>query len=122
MYQKSITFISAQTLRIVVAIEPLMYREVLAFYFSKQHPLADVVLASPQTLRDEVKRTRPHLIVANMVPSDLKETRYWVEVHNDESISATISADGYSDVINDASMEDLLAAVEKAEEDLTDRS
>jgi len=113
---------SAETLRIVVAIGPRMYREVLAFYFSKQHPLAEVVLASSQTLWDEVKRTRPHLIVANMVPSELKEKLYWVEIHNDETLSATISADGYSDVINEVSMEDLLVAVEKAEEDLVDRS
>lgn len=113
---------SAETLRIVVAIEPRMYRDVLAFYFSKQHPLADVVLASPETLWDEVKRTRPHLLVANMVPSELKEKLYWVELCNDEKTVATISADGYSDVINDTSMEDLLGVVEKAKEDLVDRS
>lgn len=113
---------SAEVLRIVVAIEPRMYREVLAFYFSKQHPRADVVLASPETLWYEVERTRPHLLVANMVPSELKEELYWVELCNDENIVATISADGYSDVINDASMEDLLGVAEKAEEDLVDRS
>jgi hypothetical protein len=113
---------AAETLRILVSIEPRMYCEVLAFYFSKQHPQAEVVLASPQTLRDKAKHTRPHLIVANMVPSELKEMCYWVEVRADETLSATINADGYSDVIQDASLEDLLAAVEKAEEDLVDRS
>ena len=111
-----------ETLRILVSIEPRMYCEVLAFYFSKQHPQAEVVLASPQTLRDKAKHTRPHLIVANMVQSELKEKLYWVEIHNDETLSATISADGYSDVINEVSMEDLLVAVEKAEEDLVERS
>jgi hypothetical protein len=57
-----------------------------------------------------------------MVQSELKEKLYWVEIHNDETLSATISADGYSDVINEVSMEDLLVAVEKAEEDLVERS
>lgn len=45
-----------------------------------------------------------------------------MEVREDEELIATVSADGYSAVINDASMEDLLVAVEKAEEDLADRS
>lgn len=67
---------TAAIVRIVVAIEPRMYREVLAFYFSKQRPQAEVVLASPETLREEVKRTRPHLLVANIVPSELKEMLY----------------------------------------------
>ncbi len=113
---------AAETVRILVAIEPRMYREVLAFYFRKQRPQSEVVLASPETLWDEVNRTRPHLIVANMVPSELKEMLYWVEVRNDEELTAIISADGYFDVIHEASLEDLLVAVDKAEEDLADSS
>ena len=60
-----------EIVRILVAIEPRMYREVLAFHIRNQRPRSEIVLASPETLRDEVKRTRPHLIVANMVPPEL---------------------------------------------------
>jgi hypothetical protein len=99
MYRRSAAPIAA-AVRILVAIEPLMYREVLAFYFRQQRPrCAEVVLASPQILLAEAERVRPHLIFANEgVPGQLKERGYysffWVEVHANDRLGATISANG----------------------------
>ena len=109
---------------ILVAIEPQMYREVLAFSFRQQRPRARVVLVSPQTLHEEVRRTKPHLIFAGEVPPTLKQMGiFWVEVHaHDVLLEATISANGYSTIIADISLEDLLAVVDKAEEELPKRS
>ena len=109
----------AAVVRILVAIEPYMYRQVLAFHFRQERPRADVVLASPQILHDEARRTRPHLIFANEVPPELKDTGvFWVEVHSDDGLVATISADGYSTTIDDVSLQELLAVVDKTQEDL----
>ena len=106
-------------LRILVAIEPYMYREVLAFHFRQERPLADVVLASSEALRDKARRTKPHLIFASEVPQELKETGvYWVEVSTDDGLVATISADGYSTTIDDVSLQDLLAVVDKAQDEI----
>jgi hypothetical protein len=108
-----------EVLRILVAIEPQMYRQVLAFHFRQQRPRADVVLASPQTLHDEARRTRPHLIFANEVPPEFKEAGvFWVEVRNDDGLVATIRADGYSTTIDDVSLQELLAVVDKTQEEL----
>lgn len=63
----------AAAVRILVAFEPRMYREVLAFHLRQQRPQSEVVLAFPETLRDEAKRMRAHLIVANEVPPMLRE-------------------------------------------------
>jgi len=106
--------------RVLVAIEPRMYQEVLTFHIRQQRPRSEVVLASAQTLEAEAKQTRPHLILANEVSVSLKEMGlYWVEVHSsDELLNATISADGYSATIPDVSLQDLLAVVDKAEEQL----
>src|SRR5215212_5714660 len=110
--------------RILVAIEPHMYREVLVFHFRQERPLSEVTLASPQTLWAEALRTRPHLIIANEVPPELKELKeqigvfFWVELSTDDVLVASISADGYSTTIHDVSLQDLLAAVDKAEEEL----
>jgi hypothetical protein len=105
--------------RILVAFEPRMYREVLAFHLRQERPQSEVVLASPQTLRDEAKRMRPHLIVANEVPPMLREMSFfWVELHTGERLVADIRADGYSTTIHDVSLQDLLAVVDKAEEEL----
>jgi hypothetical protein len=109
----------AEVVRILVAIEPYMYRQVLAFHFRQERPRADVVLASPQTFHDEERRTRPHLIFANEVPFEFKEKGvFWVEVSNDDGLVATISADGYSTTIDDVSLQDLLAVVDKTQEEL----
>jgi hypothetical protein len=62
---------------------------------------------------------RPHLIFASEVPQEVKETGvFWVEVSNDNGLVATISADGYSTTIDDVSLQDLLAVVDKAQEEI----
>src|SRR5215218_7672645 len=78
--QKEAAFMAA-VVRILVAIEPLMYREVIALHFRQEHPRSEVVLASKQTLRAEAERISPHLILANEVPLQLKERGvFWVEM------------------------------------------
>jgi hypothetical protein len=105
--------------RILVAIEPHIYRQVLAFHFRQERPLAEVALASSGALLDEARRARPHLIFASEVPQELKKTGvYWVEVSTDDVLVATISADGYSTTIDDVSLQDLLAVVDKAQEEI----
>src|SRR5215212_10113378 len=102
--------------RILVAIEPQMYGEVLAFHFRQERPLSEVVLASSQTLWAEAERVRPHLIIANEVSPELelkeKSSFYWVEVRTVDGLVATISANGHSDTIEDVSLEELVAVVE----------
>ena len=108
--------------RVLVAIEPKMYREVIAFHISQQRPKADVALASRQTLQAEAKRTRPHLIIASEVPTMLTEKMdfffFWVKLHADGRLDADIKTNGCSTTIEDVSLEDLVALVDKAEEEL----
>ena len=112
----------AVVVRILVAIQPRMYGEVLGFHIRQQRPLSEVVLATPETLQDEVRRTRPHLIIANEVPSDLKEQKmgvfFWVELSANDVLVASISANSHSTTIHDVSLQDFLAVVDKAEEEL----
>ena len=110
----------AVVVRILVAIEPQMYGEVLAFHIRQERPLSEVVLASSQTLWAEAERTRPHLIIANAVSPELKEKSsfLWVEVSMADGLVANISVNGHSTTIEDVSLEDLVAVVDKAEEEL----
>jgi hypothetical protein len=111
--------IAAATVRILVAIEPRMYREVLAFHVRQERPRSEVILGSPDTLRAEAERTKPHLIFANEVPPELKEMNFfWVELNTRDGLDADIRADGYSNTVHDVSLGDLLAVVDKAEEEL----
>ena len=104
--------------RVLVAIEPQMYREVLAFHIRQQRPRSEVVLASPQTLQAEAERMKPHMIVADEVSAELKEmVVLWMQVRKDESLDATVG-DGGDATIDDVTLQDLLAAVDKTEEEL----
>ena len=68
--------------RVLIAIEPRMYAEVLAFSISRQRPHAEVsVLGPSEDLEDVALRLRPHLVVANRVPKAVGEDAFWVEVH-----------------------------------------
>jgi hypothetical protein len=125
MYRREAALMAAAVVvvRILVAIEPLMFREVIAreviaHLFRQEHPRSEVVLASKQTLRAEAERIKPHLIVANEVPPELKERGFWVEMPTSEVPVATISANGYSSTIHDVSLQDLLAVVDRADEEL----
>jgi hypothetical protein len=104
--------------RVLVAIEPNMYGEVLAFNLRQERPRSEVSRASAKTLRAEAERTRPHLIIANEVPPELRERGFWAEVCTENHLVATVRADGYSRTIHDVTLRDLLAAVDKAEEKL----
>jgi len=107
-----------EVVRVLVAIEPKMYREVLALHLRQQRPQSEVVLASAGNLEATAERTRPHLTIANEVPPLLKEMGFWVEVPTDGWLDAHISADGYSTTLHDVSLEDLVAVMDKAEEEL----
>src|SRR4051794_5542868 len=111
------TFVEA-VVRVLVALEPYMYAQVLAFHLCQQCPRSEVVLASLNTLSAEAGRTRPHLIIANNVPPEYKERVFWAEVRTDDDLEATIKVDGHLTTIHDVSLEDLVALVVKTEEEL----
>jgi len=118
MYRRSAALVVVVVVRVLVAIEPQMYREVLAFHIRQQRPRSEVVLASPQTLQAEAERMKPHMIVADEVSAELKEmVVLWMQVRKDESLDATIG-DGGDATIDDVTLQDLLAAVDKTEEEL----
>jgi hypothetical protein len=90
-------------LRILIALQPRMYAEVLAFLVGQNRPRAEVSLADPsEDLEEAARSVRPHLVVANRVPKALSEGSYffWVEVDEPRAgegaklLGARISADG----------------------------
>ena len=110
--------------RVLIAIQPRMYAEVLAFSIGQHRPHAEVSLLRPsEEIEDAVQRLRPHLIVANRVPKALREgASFWVELAEPqadrgiEPLSAQISADGHSRNVEEVSIEHLLFALDRAEE------
>ena len=115
--------------RVLVAIEPRIYAEVLAFSFGRERPTAEVSILDPSSegLEEAALRLLPHLVVANRGPKTAGEGWpyfFWVEVdevHAGEGtkkrLGARISAHGYSQSVQDVGTEHVLLALDRAEEE-----
>ena len=111
--------------RVLISMGPPMYAEALAFSLRKHRPRAEVSLLEPsEDLEAEARRVRPHLVVANRVPREAKGGCFWVEVaepvggEGAKALGAEISANGYSRTVADVRTEHVLAALDRAEEQL----
>jgi hypothetical protein len=111
--------------RVLIAIAPSMYAEVLAFNIRQHRPEAEVSLLGPsEGLEDAVLSVRPHLVVANRVPGTVRGEIFWMELDEPlagdrlKRLGADISADGYSRSVEDVRTAHVLAALDRAEEKL----
>jgi hypothetical protein len=110
--------------RVLIAIEPRMYAEVLAFSIGRHRPRAEVSLLGPsEDPEDALQRLRPHLVVANSVPKAARgeASFFWVEMDQARAgdgakrLGARIGADGYSRSVEDVGIAHVLAALDRAE-------
>jgi hypothetical protein len=111
--------------RVLIAIAPSLYAEVLAFSIGRHRPHAEVsVLGPSEGLEDALLGVRPHLVVANRVRGTVRGTIFWVELDEPragevlELLGADISADGYSRSVSNVTTAHVLAALDRAEEKL----
>ncbi len=113
--------------RVLVTVEPRMYREALALAIQHHRPDAEVLLVPESVLDGQVSGFAPHLLVRNdgdgFVPEELLEGVVCrVEVLYTDSMATRVStAAGEAYTIEDACMDDLLSLVDEAD-DLTSRS
>lgn len=111
--------------RVLVALEPNLHTAGLASLLGEHRPLTEVSLLGPsEDVEAGVLRVRPHLIVANRVPPAARGGAFWVEVaqlvggEGPKAQGAEISADRYSKTVADVRTEHVLAALDRAEEEL----
>ena len=107
--------------RVLVTVEPRMYREALAIAVHRNRPEAEVMLVSEEVMNGQVKDFAPHVIVRNdsdrVVPEGLLGSVVCrMEVLYTDSMAARVSVGGNPYRIEDATMEDLLSLVDEAEE------
>jgi hypothetical protein len=106
--------------RVLVTVEPRMYREAIALAVQRNRPEAEVMLLPEEVLDGQVEDFAPHVLVRNdsdgVVPEGmLGSVVCRMEVLYTDGMAARVSVGGRSYTIEDASMEDLLALVDKAE-------
>ena len=116
---------------VLIALQPSMYAEVLAFSVGRERPRAEVSILDPsESLEEAALRLLPHLVVANRVPKAAGEGWPFFRVEVDEPradegakkrLGARISADGYSESVGEVRIEDVLLVLDWAEEELVSK-
>ena len=107
-------------MRVLITVNPRMYRQAMALSIQRQRPGLDVRVAPPEDAGSELAEFRPHLLAHNdtdgLCPEDVADVLCRVTVLYSDGMDARISADGRVTELPDASTEDLLAAVDAASE------
>ena len=107
--------------RVLVTVEPRMYREAIAFSLQSNCPEAEVMLVPEEVMDGQVEDLAPHVLVRNdadrAVPEGLLSSVVCrMEVLYTDSMAARVSVGESSYTIEDATMEDLLSLVDEVEE------
>jgi len=110
--------------RVLVTVEPRMYREAIALAVQRNRPEAEVMLVPEEVMDGQVKDFAPHVLVRNdfdrAVPEELLGSVVCrMEVLYTDSMAARVSVGASSYTIEDATIEDLLALVDEAEEQVS---
>jgi hypothetical protein len=106
--------------RVLVTVEPRMYREAIALSIQRARPDSEVMLAPVDALDGQVGEFAPHVLVRNDSDQVIPERQLGsvvcrVMVLYTDGMAALINMGGRSYKIEDASMDDLLSLVDEAE-------
>jgi hypothetical protein len=107
--------------RVLVTVEPRMYREAIALAVQRNRPEAEVMIVPEDVLNGQVKDFAPHVLVRSdsdrVVPEGLLGSVVCrMEVLYTDGMAARVSVGDRSYTIEDATMEDLLALVDETED------
>jgi hypothetical protein len=110
--------------RVLVTVEPRMYCEAIALALQRNRPEAEVMLVPEEVMNGQVEAFAPHVLVRNdsdrAVPEGLLGSVVCrMEVLYTDGMAARVSVGERSYTIEDASLEDLLALVDDAEEQVS---
>jgi hypothetical protein len=101
-----------------------MYREALALSVQKHRPDLEVRIAPPEEAGPEVRSFDPHLLVRHdndgLDPEDLENILCWIEIIYSDHMDARISVAGQVVKVGNISMDDLLAVVDEATEQVSE--
>ena len=104
-------------MRILIAIEPRSYGQVIGNAVEKLRPHLEVVVVEPEYLVSEVERVYPDLLFSHLRGPELPVVRVeaWVELSVEPDRPSTMSVDGQIKELINMDLDDLLSIVDEAE-------
>jgi CheY-like chemotaxis protein len=114
-------YVALTMLRVLVATDPRMYREVIAGAVRRHRPrAAEVLTAEPENLDSETRHLAPHLVVCNRAMRAVREVAVtWVELEvrlGPGSLDANVKVDNRPLTrVEQAEIDDVLAALDETE-------
>lgn len=104
-------------MRILIAVEPRMYREVTALLLHQRRPNAEVLISPPESLDGQLGYFKPHLVICSegAVPDIPSGVLCRVEIMFSDGLDARIGLDGQVTEAKDVGTENLLALVDQTE-------
>ena len=106
-------------MRVLIAVEPLMYREACAIAIHKRRPDIEVLFARPASLDGQAQSFAPHLLMRNGTDGadidQLTGALCVIEVLYSDSMDVRVSLDGEVREIKDICIDDLIGIIEETE-------
>lgn len=100
--------------RVLLANEPLCYRETILGVICAVRPLALVRSVGPEELEREVLRFAPELVVCSrVVPVVEARVPGWVELYPDHGQISTVCVGGACRTVDNMQLADLLSVVDE---------
>jgi hypothetical protein len=104
-------------MRVLIAITPAMYQQILALFLKERRPSAEVETTDLANLNSEVERFGPDLLICHKTSTEVRKGVFsWIEIRYTDSMDAIVSVEGKATRIEDVKIEDLLATLDETEE------
>ena len=105
------------TMRILLANEPLAYREVIAAALLALRPQHEVFIVAPEELDSEVTRLAPQMVVCSRFSAVVQAIALaWVMLYPDGASHAVVSIAGASRTVGDIEFNSILSIVDHTEQ------
>ena len=103
-------------LRILIAIEPRSYGQVIGNAIQKLRPHLEVVVVKPEDLVSEVECLRPGLLFSHLsgLEMPIDEVEAWVEISVEPDRPSVANVDGRPQEFDDLDLDGLLSIVDEA--------
>lgn len=104
-------------MRVLIALNPLMYRQTILFFLAEHRPLIDLKSADPADLDQELSSFSPDLLICHeTIPAVRHHVVSQVEILYSDGLDALVCVEDRESRINNIGVQDLLNAVDETAE------